>query len=284
MHKSWFTAVNGLTIGTVASTPTRAELKKVNTPMLLIPLFGSGSYRMGGENFVWQVADRAVFLPADDFSGESTMRSSLAVFINPDRLKATTSGMLGIKNQMARLNDFDRPKEVLLEYGRISFDKILRQLTGLIDEFSSEPKLLSLSGIDDGIYRAMAMMLNPDLFKIEMATAAPGRYSEKLIDRVCQYIQAHHDQPITLSKLEQVSGMSARTLQLAFQKQLQCTPIQWIRMQRLDTARERLIKADSRTTVTEVAFTCGFNKPSTFTYFYKLRFGELPSTTLANVY
>lgn len=282
IHQSFFTNINGLTIGTVASTPIRVDLKKVNTPMLLIPLSGSGSYRMGSENLIWRAADQAVLLPCKEFSGESSMRSTLVVFINPDRLEATARGMTGIRNQETRLIDLERPKQVSLQYGCISFDRIFRQLTGLINEIYSQQELLKLSGVDDGIYRAMVMMLNPNLFKIEVASAIPGRYSRNLIDQACQYIQANHHQAITLSELEHVSGMSERTLQLAFQKRFQCTPMQWIRMLRLDSARERLINPSPGTTVTAIAFICGFNKPSTFAHYYKQRFRELPSTTLAN--
>ena len=282
LHKSWFTTINSLTIGTVASTAIRVESKKINTPMLLMPLSGSGSYQIDGKVLNWCASDRAVFMPSESLKGESTTRSTLAVFVDTHRLKATTTSMLGIENQTARLNGLNVAKEVPLQYGRISFDKIFRQLTGLIDEISSKQSLLSLSGVDDGIYRAMAIMLNPDLFKIEMTCAEPKRHQKNLIDIACQYIQAHHDQPITLTELEHMSGMSARTLQLAFQKQFQCTPIQWIRMQRLDTSREYLIKAKSEKTITEIAFICGFNKPSTFAHYYKQRFGELPSQTLTN--
>jgi len=55
-----------------------------------------------------------------------------------------------------------------------------------------------------------------------------------------------------------------------------------IQQQRLDTSREYLIKAKSEKTITEIAFICGFNKPSTFAHYYKQRFGELPSQTLTN--
>ncbi len=82
MHQSSFVHINGLTIGSVASTPIRVELKKVNMPMLLIPLSGFGSYQMAGEKLLWRAGDKAVFLPSEAFTGESSVRASLAIFIN----------------------------------------------------------------------------------------------------------------------------------------------------------------------------------------------------------
>ena len=281
MHQSSFTNINGLTIGSVASTPIRVELKKVNTPMLLIPLSGFGSYQIADEKVLWHAGDKAVLLPSEAFTGESSMRTSLAIFINSDRLEATARGMLGVAGQDSRIFNLGRPREIELKFGHISFDKIFRQISHFIDEFSSQNEMLNLSGVDDVIYRTIVMMLNPNLIKVETMMTGSMEYRKSLVDRACQYVQANQDRTITLSELERVSGMSERNLQYAFKQRFQCSPMQWIRLQRLATARERLLNAVAGTTITAVSLLCGFNKASTFAYYYKLRFNEFPSITLA---
>jgi transcriptional regulator GlxA family with amidase domain len=128
----------------------------------------------------------------------------------------------------------------------------------------------------------MAMMFKPNLFNIQADIVPTQSYSRNLLDRSCQYIQENKHQLITLTDLERVSCMSRRNLHYAFQSHFNCTPMQWVRVQRLESARSMLVKAGSILSVTDTAFLCGFNKSSTFSYYYNLRFGELPSETIAN--
>jgi len=282
MAQTSSTCINGLTLGSMASSPIEISIKNPNSPMLFIPLSGSGTYRSRDENISIQVGDKAAFLPKDSYVGESATRSSFVVFIDPHRLEKTTLSMLGIENNGPGLIELGRPQEVALKNGGIGFDDIFRQLAGTIDMLSSQPGLLNLSGIDEGIYRTMAMMLKPNLFKIEAEVDSTQSYSRKLLDRSCQYIQQNKHQLITLTDLEQVSCMSRRNLHYAFQHTFNCTPMQWVRVQRLESARTMLKRVGSTLSVTATAFLCGFNKSSTFSHYYNLRFGELPSAAIAN--
>ena len=90
----------------------------------------------------------------------------------------------------------------------------------------------------------------------------------------------HFSEPVTLTVLESISGLSQRSLQLAFQKQFGCTPMQWVRQIRLDMARKVLLNARPGDTVTKIALDCGFTQLSGFSQAFLARFGELPSDTL----
>ena len=280
MSHSASICINGLTIGALANTAMRVTIKKANTPMLFIPLAGSGSYFSRDERIVIRAEDRAALLPSGNYIGESTLRSSIVLFVDPDRLESTLSRMLGVDDALAKLIEIDRPEEIALRQGNVSFDDIFRQLMLTIDLLSTQPDLLNLSGLDDAIYRTMAMMLRPNLFKNAPDVEADRNYSRNLLDRCCQYIMEHKHQQITLTDLERVSCMSRRNLNYAFQRHFNCTPMQWVRVQRLESARSMLTSGSHSLTVSAVAFFCGFNKPSTFSQYYKSRFGEFPSTTI----
>lgn len=58
------------------------------------------------------------------------------------------------------------------------------------------------------------------------------------------------------------------------------SPIALLKRVRLDQARADLEAADPRTTVTGVAYDCGFAHLSRFAVEYARRFGESPSHTL----
>jgi len=57
--------------------------------------------------------------------------------------------------------------------------------------------------------------------------------------------------------------------------------MQWVAHQRYEAARLQLLMAKPNESVTSIAMSYEFHSPSRFAAGYKLRFGELPSLTLA---
>jgi AraC-like DNA-binding protein len=104
--------------------------------------------------------------------------------------------------------------------------------------------------------------------------------SAAAVRRATEFIVAHLAEPISLGDLERVSGLAARTLQVAFRKFLNCSPREWIQQRRLLLARERLLSGADVATVAAVAESCGFTRLGAFAAAYARRFGESPSETL----
>ncbi|MCF6424129.1 MULTISPECIES: AraC family transcriptional regulator [Amycolatopsis] len=101
------------------------------------------------------------------------------------------------------------------------------------------------------------------------------------IARVVDLVHADPGQPLTLSQLAAVAGVSVRSLQAGFRRHLGTSPSQYLRFVRLDRARADLQRAgDAPTTVTDVALRWGFTHVPRFAALYRDRFGELPSQTL----
>ena len=102
-----------------------------------------------------------------------------------------------------------------------------------------------------------------------------------VVRAVCDHIHAHaHDLP-TLADLVTVAGVSARTLQTQFRAAMGCTPIQYLRNERLHRVRAELESPRSaEVTVTDVATRWGFYHLGRFSSTYRTAFGELPSQTL----
>ena len=75
-------------------------------------------------------------------------------------------------------------------------------------------------------------------------------------------------------------------MQIAFRRQLDTTPMAYLRRVRLDRAHEQLRAADpgQGTTVTTVATRWGFASPSRFTADYRAAYGELPSHALRGAF
>jgi AraC-like DNA-binding protein len=101
------------------------------------------------------------------------------------------------------------------------------------------------------------------------------------VRRAEEYIEAHWDEAITIESLVEVTGVGARSIFRAFQQCRGYSPMAFARMVRLRRARERLAAPDRETSVTAVAFACGFGNLGHFARDYREAFGERPSATLA---
>lgn len=91
-----------------------------------------------------------------------------------------------------------------------------------------------------------------------------------------------HDYLPTITELCQTFGVSERTLQYGFQSYVNMSPRAYLRICRLNRARDALRQPATRdATVTEVAMRFGFFHMGKFSQSYRAHFGESPSTTLA---
>ncbi|WP_428561349.1 MAG: AraC family transcriptional regulator [Solidesulfovibrio sp. DCME] len=95
------------------------------------------------------------------------------------------------------------------------------------------------------------------------------------------YIEANADKPLRLADLAALTGLSVRSIQLAFRKHRGYSPSRFLRECRLARAREMLRRAEPGTSLLAVSLACGFASQSLFCRLYRERFGEKPSETLA---
>ena len=101
------------------------------------------------------------------------------------------------------------------------------------------------------------------------------------VRRAEEFIEAHWDQVIGIESLVEATGVGARAIFKAFQQTRGYSPMAFARMVRLKHARAMLAAPDAETTVTLVAFACGFGNLGHFARDYRQAFGERPSQTLA---
>lgn len=77
------------------------------------------------------------------------------------------------------------------------------------------------------------------------------------------------------------ASVTTRSIQLAFQRHLETTPMAYLRRVRLDHAHRQLQAADpARDTVTAVARQWGFSSASRFAAHYRAAYGVPPSHAL----
>lgn len=96
-----------------------------------------------------------------------------------------------------------------------------------------------------------------------------------------EYIESSWDRAITIEELASQTNASIRALYAAFKKSRGYSPMTFAKMVRLRRARQMLLEPDQRTSVSVVAFKCGFGNLGHFARDFRETFGELPSETLS---
>lgn len=110
----------------------------------------------------------------------------------------------------------------------------------------------------------------------ETGPVVPNRYFE----RARAFIDAHYSEPVSVAQIARASGVTTRTMRVAFAAAVAMTPRQALTEVRVHKAREMLENADETTTVARVAMDVGICHLGRFSGYYQSRFGELPSETL----
>ena len=277
-HRSATLRFDNLSLISISSTPT---VMKVYSPecTIAIPMVGTVNTWINNEHFEFGIGKHAMLIPKGKRHSEGLTHSSLLINVNEERLNKTAKAMSG-KNQLVDL-ELQTPRLLSLTVGNLDFASIFKQMGLLIGQFKSNEVLLKNLGIDDSVYRVLVMMLKPELF-LKVSLKEKNTSRTDTLDLVCEYIQAHLNEAISLTTLEELSGWSAKTLQLAFMRRFTCAPMQWIREQRLAYANQLLLSATSATKIGHVAALCGYSNFGYFSRYYAKRYGELPSQTLAN--
>ena len=112
--------------------------------------------------------------------------------------------------------------------------------------------------------------------------AAPAKEPAPRVVRVAEeYIEASWNRAITIEELASQTNTSIRSLYAAFRKSRGYTPMEFAKTVRLQRARKMLLEANQRTSVSEIAFKCGFGNLGHFASDFRKMFGELPSEMLA---
>lgn len=259
--------------------PMVLDLGEASDPSIIIPRFGAATCSTGMTRYMARAGLSVAFLSGAAQVVETGLVSLVAVRLDSIRLRHTARSMHGDRAGQPPDLDLACDRALSLHAGGLPMERMLGHLFELFDLVPASG--LAQLGLDDLFYRYMVNLLCPELHgpMANPVLAQPGSLRRE-VDVVCEYVRAHFSEPITLTVLESISGLSQRSLQLAFQKQFGCTPMQWVRQIRLDMARKVLLNARPGDTVTKIALDCGFTQLSGFSQAFLARFGELPSDTL----
>ncbi|MEX0588253.1 MAG: helix-turn-helix domain-containing protein [Cyanobium sp.] len=247
--------------------------------------FGSAAYRVDGQKHVIHGEAPLYFNPGFEYKYSTGHYNGLVLHVDLQRLQNTAAAIGGVGISVRRYApDLLRPQVLAVADGRQGeLLNNLRRAFALLDAPGLQANGdLALLQIDDLIYRILALALCPQLERQTQRTRlnTDGLSRQQIFEELLEWIQANLHTSIGLTQLEQRSGYSRRNLQLAFSQRFGCGPIQWIRRQRLDLARQHLLNPTAGDTVAGVSAMLGFRNISAFSRDFHGVYGIRPSDVL----
>lgn len=103
----------------------------------------------------------------------------------------------------------------------------------------------------------------------------PGRSYEPWLTHVREFVHAHFDRPLSLTKAAAVGGVHPVHLAQTFQRAFGCTFMQYVREVRLDAARAGL--ANRTQSIAAIGLAVGFADHAHFSRAFRARFGITPT-------
>ena len=269
--------INGVRLSAIAKTPISLERSAEFGNDLWIPISGYGVIETAAENFRYDGAHSAFLGSTGERRLHASTLSAVCIQLDHNRLNATHAAMAGLKTAVALAT---HARVLPLEIKGVSFRTLFQQIFENIDALGGNPQALEQLTMDDSIYRLSVGLLQPEILwnpRLSRSDRSPPRQE---ITRLCEFLRANLTQPISLTQMEQMSGLSSRVLQYSFKKHFGLRPKEWHRRERLHGARAALMRMDAGLKISSLAFDFGFPSASDFSHRYRQQFGELPSETM----
>ena len=239
------------------------------------PLRGAGAHEIGGKGVSVSRSRGAVISPGAVTLQYDPLFEHLSMTVRPAALMGKLAALVGD----LRLGQLELDPTVVASAPQAKrMERLLRFVAAEFD-----PSVAPMPSIME--FELQQSMITSFLL------ANPNNYSALLLDdpapaapwqvRVAeQFIEANWNRPITIEELARVTNVSARSLFSSFKAGRGYSPMDFVRRVRLARARQKLSKPDGETSVTAVAFECGFGNAGHFAKYYRENFGETPSQTL----
>jgi AraC-like DNA-binding protein len=234
--------------------------------------FGSQRHRVDANRpCLVPAQEEAVYDFDDNFS-------QIVLYADTAALRAALSEVIGVPVSQNLV--FETPTDP----GRPELRRLRQLVEFLISELDQEDATLSSPVLAELEKSVLVSFLHANVHNFSRLLERDARrVTPWQVRRAEEFIEANWQRPLTLRMITEATGVSARSLFKAFREARGCSPIEYVKRVRLRQARQMLTSPTQRTSVTAVAFACGFDNPGHFSGNYRLAFGELPSQTLTKV-
>lgn len=160
---------------------------------------------------------------------------------------------------------------------------LLRELTMfLANQLNSTAAQLPKPTLLELEQALIVMFLSAHRHNFTDVLEGPATEPAPLVVRLAEeFIEANWARAITIEELASQTNTSIRSLYTAFRKYRGYSPMRFAKTVRLRRARQMLLEGNPRTSVSQIAFKCGFGNLGHFARDFRQMFGELPSEVFA---
>jgi len=265
---------------TPVSASETAASDAAPTSSLTFCVQGAPSYSEGAFRLALQPGD-TLLLPRNGGTIHTGYLASLNLGVDHQALGRTLRVMLGDEPRIDLSQPLRLPGSGWVEGEGLAAP--LRHFFSYLDGLLRGGRHLGPAlGLDEQLLRviALALLHCHGLSETLNRRWQASRHGSASLDELVEYIRANAHLPLTLTDLEERSHYSARHLQSLFRRRFDCTPMAFVRRQRLGTAMERLQAAADGDSVSRIARDCGYRHLPNFSTDFLRAFGTSPSAVL----
>ncbi|MFO7855378.1 MAG: AraC family transcriptional regulator [Paracoccaceae bacterium] len=277
--RSWRLVSNAATLGPVTLVASESGGYAIDTEpagqlRVPMPLFGSMALVDRGEEIDLGRAE-AFFVPAT--RGRVAFRPGSGLVLLSADADAVAEAMRLLDCEADPVPLADR---FAAEPRLPGLSTFRRTVVGAIREIEDLPeRILLLDRFRRARSEALLLHLADVLARATAPRATRERPKSRVVRRALDYIETTPPEAFSYAGLAASAGVSLRTVQIAFRRELETTVGEWVRRRRLAKARALLREGPPDLTVTQAAELAGFYHPGRFAAAYRAVFGENPSET-----
>lgn len=266
------TAIDGITLMRVDhNTPPLAVLQE---PTLVFVLQGSKRGYIGNETYAFQQGECLIVSVSMPFDCDTVASPELPMIAVSMKLEAD------LVNELLAKTYFENDKFKPLTTGMsvIQYDETISNvLIRLLKTLSSEQDSLILG---EQIKRELLYRV----IQHSGADALTGLVVQgnlRQIYKICEYIQHHFTEKLTVEMLAEQANMSISAFHKAFKQVTLYSPLQYFKVTRLHKAKQML--QNENQSVAQAAYAVGYQSSSQFSREFKKQFGFSPNQTEVNI-
>ena len=245
--------------------------------LVLAPLEGHGTLRVGGAELELSCGRGAVIVPERPFSFRTTARTSALMWkVNRSALERHAGALIG--QELKSAIEFD--PQIRLDVGKGA--SLLRYLRFFAAELNDGAGAAQSYYVQENMEQMfIRVLLDSQPNQLAKTSDYQGtRIAPKCVRSVERYFAEHLGEDITVEAMIQASGVSGRTMFSAFKSFRGASPMEVLRNTRMRQVRRDLVEAQPSARVTDILTERGITQFGRFAVAYKRRYGESPSQTI----
>jgi AraC-like DNA-binding protein len=282
-HRSGVIHMGQIAVSCSRHSPLEIGFDDSSIATLTLPLAGVAEVASDGQRLKLEAGPMAAYLPGAAFTASTGTFEEVMICLDRRRLAETAAAIGGFGDRAGGWAPaFERTLRV---DGSASAEQAeLLSHLHLALRMLEAPLLRSVGGLsasqlEDLLFRLVAAIVCPEVVG-GMDHVDPDHRGNHPFDELLEWIEAHLHTPITPTELSRRSAYSQRNLQYLFQRRFGCSPMQWVKRQRLSAVHADLQRAQPGETVAAIARRHGFVQLSSFAASFQQRYGMAPSILL----